>query len=173
MVKKKKSPRVKPSRDELIKFSHDHLFYEIWMLFEVTELLRHSNQGTPACNALLESFVIHSAILIEFFYDKGIYSSTARASDYINDLMVWNQSIPPYERYFDKIRKRRNTEMAHLSYERLQVSSRDKAWNYSVTSLQLRGITNQFLGLADPKLLHSKIYNLKTQFSPNNNHKNT
>lgn len=153
------------SREELIKFSEEHLYYEMWMLISIEKELRTAIQGTPKCNAFLESFVIHAAILIEFFYNKGNHPDIARASDYIMNGQEWQESIPPYKRYSDLIRNRRNAEMAHLSYKRLSVLPEKKPWRIDLIALQLRVLFNQFLENANPQLLHPKLYTLKMELS--------
>lgn len=115
----------------------EHLYYEIWMLFEVTALLEKMIPITSLQNALLESFGIHAAILVEFFYDKGSHPDTARASDFFENTSDWQKLIPSYQPYFDPIRGRRNKELAHLSYDRLKVSLGDKPWNFGEISRQL------------------------------------
>lgn len=147
----------------MIKFSEEHLYYEMWMLISIEEELRTVIQDTPKCNALLESFVIHAAILIEFFYSKGNHPDIARASDYIMNGQKWQECIPPYGRYSELIRNRRNEEMAHLSYKRLSVLPEKKPWRIDLIALQLRVFFNQFLENVNPQLLHPKLYTLRME----------
>ena len=157
-VKKK---RTIPSKQGLIRFSEEHLYYEIWMFFEVTKLLSKASPGTPEFNALLESFIIHAVILIEFFYNKSRFPDAAKVFDYIKDRRWWLGSIPPYKNSY-LLRSRRNKEMAHLSYDRLKVLLSEKPWNVGAVASEMSDIVDQFLKQADPELLHPDIYKLKS-----------
>jgi len=160
MDENKRTTRTKPSKRKLIKFSEEHLYFEIW--FELDKMIKGKTPGTPLCNALLESFIVHAAILIEFFYRKPPHREVARASDYFKNLQEWEEILPPYKKDLDVLWKRRNTELAHLSYKRLKIKPEQKFWKIRTTTLQIRTIVNQFLENADSELLHPNLYNLKT-----------
>jgi len=153
----------KVPKEKLIEFSGEHLFYEIWMLFHVDEALTKGVKDQCIYNALLESFVIHASIIIDFFYRSEIYTGDARAIHYIDDKRAWRESLPSYEKYFKKFHRKRNKEVVHLSYNRLEVKLEEKHWNASKIMKQLRKIVDLFLERADPQLLHPRMYELKTK----------
>ena len=52
---------------EELKNALESLKYEVWMLWSLANILASDNQGKGVIhNALLESFLIHARILIEF-----------------------------------------------------------------------------------------------------------
>ena len=164
MIKDNIAKRVVPSEKQLIELSGEHLYYEIWMLFEVAELVKKETQGTPIFNALLESFIVHAGILIEFFCDLGSHPSIASVTDYVTKAKEWKDFVYPYERYFVVVRQRRNAELAHLSYDRLNVRPQNKLWHGSTIMRHMKTIISQFLDTAEPKLLHPRMYELRAQF---------
>jgi hypothetical protein len=149
--------------EKLIEFSGEHLYYEIWMLYGVTEKLLKGGQDEYVFNALLESFVIHASIIIDFFYRPQVYGADARAIHYIADRKKWKESLPSYQRYFKKFHTKRNKEVVHLSFNRLEVRPEERPWNARQIIKQIRKIVDLFLDQADPRLLHPKIYELRTR----------
>ena len=153
----------KVSPEKLIEFSGEHLYYEIWMLYGVTDLLLKGGQDECVYNALLESFVIHASIIIDFFYRPQVYDGDARAVHYIHDLKGWRASLPSYQKYFKEFHRKRNKEVVHLSYTRLDVPLEGKRWNARQVIKQIRRIVDRFLDQADPRLLHPKMRELRTK----------
>jgi len=158
-----KKERIKPKKEDLIEFSGEHLYYEIWMFFSACKLLKKTEAGTPLYNALLESAITHASILIEFFYDSSSFPDTARASDYLKYPRAWKRLLPSYEQYFEVIHSRRNKELAHLSYDRLKVAPENKRWSLSRITNHLKRLVHLFLDNADKELLHSKMYDLRKE----------
>ena len=152
----------KVSKEKLIEFSGEHLYYEIWMLYGVTDTLLKGVEDRYVYNALLESFVIHASIIIDFFYRPQVYDGDARALHYVDDIRAWRESLPSYERYFKKFHRKRNKEVVHLSYNRLDVKPEEKRWNARKVIKQIRKIVDRFLAQANPELLHPKMYELRT-----------
>lgn len=153
----------KVSKEKLIEFSGEHLYYEIWMLYGVTNSLLKGVEDEYVYNALLESFVIHASIIIDFFYRPQVYSGDARAVHYIPDVASWKEALPSYDRYFKKFHRKRNREVVHLSYKRLDVKPEEKKWNIRKIIKPIRKIVDLFLEKADPKLLHPQMQELRTK----------
>lgn len=149
--------------EKLIEFSGEHLYYEIWMLYGVTDTLVKGVQDEYIYNALLESLVIHASIIIDFFYRPQVYAGDSRAFHYIIDRKKWRESLPSYDLYFKTFHRKRNKEVVHLSYNRLDVTLDQKKWNARKIIKQIRKIVDLFLEQADPRLLHPKMYGLRTK----------
>ena len=153
----------KVSKEKLIEFSGEHLYYEIWMLYGVTDTLLTGVKDEYVYNALLEAFVIHTSIIIDFFYRPQVYGGDARAVHFMSDVAKWKENLPSYERHFKKFHRKRNKEVVHLSYTRLDVKPEEKRWNIRKTIKPIRKVVDLFLDQADPQLLHPKIYELRTR----------
>lgn len=149
--------------EKLLEFSGEHLYYEIWMLYGVTDRLLKGVQDEYLYNALLESFVIHASIIIDFFYRPQVYDGDSRAIHYIVDRKKWRESLPSYDLYFKAFHRKRNKEVVHLSYTRLDVTPDQKRWAASKIIKQIRKIVDHFLAQANPRLLHPKMYELRTK----------
>ena len=150
------------SKEKLVAFSGEHLYYEISMLYGVTDILLKGVENEYISNALLEAFIIHASIIIDFFYRPQVYPGDARAFHYIQDMNKWRESLPSYGRYFKVFHHRRNKEVVHLSYNRLEVKPEEKRWQARKIIKQIRKLVDLFLEQADPQFLHPKIYEMRT-----------
>lgn len=153
---------TKPIDKQLIEFSGEHLYYEIKMLFEAANLLT----AMPASNqyvfcALLESFVLHTYNMLDFFYKPQIKPDDAKAYHYIKDFDGWKKALPAYESYFRLFNRRRNREVTHLSYKRMEVTGDTKSWHVQETTQKMKTIVGIFMKFADGKLLHPKLNEFK------------
>ncbi len=149
------------SSQDLIQFAGEHLRYEIEMLYGVSRLIKEGRADGVIYNALLESFVLHTSVILDFFYKLPMNPQEAKATHYIRDLEDWRQALPPYDKYFIRFNKKRNREVMHLSYDRLKVEWVEKVWDFTRLNVQLRKIIDLFLTKADPALLHPKLSELK------------
>lgn len=148
---------------ELVEFSREHLYYEIDMLYGVARLLQKGSSNIYIYNALLESFVVHGSVILDFFYKLPLNPQEAKATHYIKDLEEWKDAKPPFDRYFIKFNKKRNQEVMHLSYARLKVAPYDKKWDSPKLIEQFRQLIDLFLDYADPALIHPRLYRFKRQ----------
>ena len=158
---------VKVTNQQLIAFSKDHLFYEFEMLYGVSKQLQRISQKSIKniyiYNALLESFVIHASVILDFFYKMPINPDEAKATHYINDVDSWKKQLPPYSKHFIKFNKKRNRDVMHLNYSRLDVPVYDKNWNSLQLVRDIKRIINLFLDYADPQRVHPDIYKLRNK----------
>lgn len=154
---------AKISDKELKDFSEEHLYYEIYMLLASSQRLLAKRDDEVVFNALLESFVVHAYNLLDFFYKPQIKPDDAKAAHYIKDFAAWKKVLPAYESYFRHFNKRRNREVTHLTYKRLEVRGDAKAWQVRDTSEKIRKIIGIFLNNADPSLIHPKFNEFKTK----------
>lgn len=155
-------PNIKPSDKLLYDFSGEHLYYEIKMLFEICDLLMKPSENKYVFNSLLESYVLHTYNLLDFFYKPQIKPDDAKAFHYIKDFDRWKKMLPAYESYFRLFNKRRNREVTHLTYKRMEVTGSAKAWYVKETTDKIRKVVSIFMEVADPKLVHPKLNEFKS-----------
>ena len=147
----------------LIDFSGEHLWYEIRMLYGVSEALQKDVKDFYIYNALLESFVIHTSIILDFFYQPQDVTDDARAAHYMVDVRKWKKILPAHDPQFSKFHKKRNKEVVHLSYARLELKPEEKKWAVATLTNKIKHIVNLFLQYANPEVLHPKMYQLRDE----------
>ena len=75
-------PREKRTDQDLQEVS-DHLYYEIWMLTSLAHGIKSGIAGEgPIANALLEAFVTHVRVLIDFLYNESPQPDDVIAEDF-------------------------------------------------------------------------------------------
>jgi len=81
-------------------------------------------------NALVESFAIHVRGLLDFFYKDEPTKKDVLAVDYFPDVVTWHLHRPEVSsKVITRIKDRVDTEVAHLTSERLNVTDEMKAWD--------------------------------------------
>lgn len=150
-------------KEKLIAFSGEHLYYEIWMLYGVTEKLRAGVKDIYHYNALLESFVVHASVILDFFYKPGHKIDDAKAIHYIDDIQQWNKILPSYAKHFRRFNMKRNKEVIHLSYKRLEVKPEHKNWGIVNLRNHISQLVDEFLRIANPEYLDPQIYSLASK----------
>jgi transcriptional regulator with XRE-family HTH domain len=111
----------------------DHLFYEVWMLYQSMAHLAKSATAryeTPLVNALIESFVVHARNLLCVFYGSRQKPDDVLAADFFDDPAQWEKIRPEKTELLEKVARRVGKEMAHLTYARLKVTSQEKPWAF-------------------------------------------
>ena len=97
------------------------LKYEVWMLWSLANILAANNKGKCVIhNSLVESFLLHARILIEFLYKNQPYKDTVRASQYFTSDSPWKSIRPQKTELLEKTEKDAHKHLAHLTYTRLQ-----------------------------------------------------
>ena len=119
-----RSEKISPNR--LREFSGEHLYYELNMFFGVVKRLGEGVNDQYVFSALLESFVIHTSLIIDFFYKPPKKIDDASVMHFIKDVRKWKKVRPSYDKYFRKFHRRRSREVVHLSYKRLDVLDSEK-----------------------------------------------
>ena len=153
--------------DKLQRCSEEHLFYEIWMLYEVTYRLARGIPDTVMANTAVESFVIHSAIVLDFLFNKKLKPDDVIANDFIDDKDTWKKVYEPHLERFVFVSQRCHKEMAHLSYKRLEVSLDDKPWHFVGIAREISNLVDSFIDLANKDSLHPKVIGLKGAYRSN------
>lgn len=118
------------------------LDYEVWMLWSLANILATDNQGKGVIhNALLESFLIHARILIEFLYKNQPYKDTVRASQYFTSDSPWKSIRPQKTELLEKTEKDAHKQLAHLTYTRLQGK---RQWPYVKIANDIKAVLQVF-----------------------------
>jgi hypothetical protein len=127
---------------EELKAVLERLKYEVWMLWSLANILATDNQGKGVIhNALLESFLIHARILIEFLYKNEPYEDTVRASQYFTSDSLWKSIRPPKTELLKKTVKDAHKQLAHLTYTRLQGKTQ---WPYIKIANDIKAVLQVF-----------------------------
>lgn len=119
---------------ELHDYSADHLYYEMWMLYETAARLVHDSAvdgDWVVKNALIESLTIHARSLAIFLYpEEGSKRPDDVTSDeYVGDIQQWRQArgtIPPE---LKTVIQRTGKEIAHLTTKRHPPGAPQKLWS--------------------------------------------
>jgi len=122
-----------------------HILYEMGMLHSTYQHLKNLSPATEdeilEKNAITESFLIHAYNLFRFYYQgknewrknkqTGILVKHPRkdtdiiAEDYITDKKGYKQNRTP-KRYLKNLPKKRNKQIAHLTYDRIKMGKWDQ-----------------------------------------------
>jgi hypothetical protein len=135
--------------DELREYASTHLKYDVLMLRRTQELMAfRPGARDPMGYALLESFTIHTRVLVEFFYTKREHPDDVRAADYAPG---WSEGLPKlFSESVLNVDRRINAEIAHASIKRLDVTEELKPWPHRKIREQLEKTLVKFLKLVDP-----------------------
>ena len=118
---------------ELQDYSADHLFYEIWMLYETAARLVRDPAGHSdwvVKNALIESLTVHARSLAIFLYpEEGSKRPDDVTSDeYMKDIQQWRQARGTISPELRTVVRRTGKEIAHLTTERHPPGAPQKVW---------------------------------------------
>lgn len=140
--------------DPVLQEASNHLHYEFWMLTSLAKGLASSiaaNGWLP--NALLESFVIHVRVLLDFLYVEQPKPDDVIAADYFPSSEEWEKLRPAQSETLKKSRTRAHKELAHLTYARLNVTPETKPWAFIEIANQIHRVMDIFLGNVPKHLL--------------------
>jgi len=127
-----------------------HLEYEVDMLQMTAQgLASHVADNSAIGNALVESFAIHSRNLIDFLWPEGTKSDHVLAEDFFTEKKKeqWHQHRPAMPQNLKDSRIRGHKEIAHLSYDRLNVFGAKKRWCYAEIEREIIKAYKVFRGL--------------------------
>lgn len=149
-------------KKRLIDFAEEHLFYEIKMLYGVVDMLHKCDMSNMYIyNALLESFVLHASVILDFFYAPEKKNDDARAIHYVKNSAEWKKALPLLNKHFAGFTRKRNKEVMHLSYKRLEVRSHEKRWGSRKITKEISKVVDLFLDHANPQLIHPSLNTLR------------
>lgn len=120
---------------ELRDYSADHLYHEMWMLYDTgTRLVQDPavHNDPVVKNALIESFTVHARSLAKFLFPKEgkKFPDDVTSDEYVDDVQQWRQArgptIPPD---LEGIIQRTGKEIAHLTTKRHPSGTPEKVWS--------------------------------------------
>jgi hypothetical protein len=117
----------------------------------------------PLNNALLESFTIHTRVLLDFLYAEKLQTDDVVAEDFFSEPSLWLSVRPVKSDCLASVHKRVGKEIAHLTYARLDVTPEAKPWLYAPIANEVNAAFSVFLSLAPIQSLGDKCKDLKRQ----------
>ncbi len=121
--------RAKRTPEEL-RAASDHLAYEVGMFDATAQRLMAGGLDLIFTNALLESFTVHTRVLLQFLIPTKPRNSHVLADDFFaDDLMAWRKVRGGVPKTLAHVNRRVGAEIAHLTYDRQSVTPEAKFWN--------------------------------------------
>lgn len=148
-----------PRSDDDLRAASEHLHYEVSMLIGTAQILALGVIGPGVLhNALVEAFVIHLRVVLEFLHPSGAKRDDVIAHDFFEDPNVWRRARPLMSDALAKARDRAGAEMAHLTYARLKVTPEAKPWKFGELTHEVTEIFKAFLQCAPKDRLNSRFH---------------
>ncbi len=92
--------------------------------------------------ALLESFLLHTRVLRDFFFRMPKYDDDVVAKCFIPD---WDRHCPEKGEYLEEREDRLNKALAHLTTKRLDYDSNEKNWKINKIHEELQPVIDLFV----------------------------
>ena len=136
----------KKRKKQEFKEASNHLHYEVWMLSSLAHGMGSGIAGKgPIANALLESFVIHVRVLMDFLYNESPHPDDVIAEDYFSFPDEWRNMRPPLSKLLRQAKRRAGKEVAHLTYARLDVTPETKPWLFVQIANEISTVIKVFI----------------------------
>jgi len=135
----------RPFTDEyLLRYSSEHVFYEVDRFFWLADVLGPPTRFLVAQSRLrdifVEGFVLHLRNVIEFLYPRRKLEPTdIVAADFLPDGR-WDEIRPPLSDTLKTARRRANKQMAHLTSDRIFGTPPEKHWDSQALANELQSI---------------------------------
>lgn len=110
--------------------------------------ITHIGTGTPTDEeeatefALLESFLLHTRVLRDFFYPERINDDDVIASHFVEN---WKLIRPEMSPWLAGHKQGLNKALAHLSIARLKYEREQKKWNVSALQQEIESLISRFM----------------------------
>ena len=112
-----------------LKKASEHVFYEIWMLYNAATILKTTTDQLSK-NIILESFAIHARNSFDFFYPKKHFAnSDILATDYLINKKLYNEQKTK-KKILKYLVRKADKQIAHLTYTRNKYSLKTKGWYF-------------------------------------------
>lgn len=107
-------------------------------------------------SCFLEVFTLHFRNLYDFLYDRKPKPDSVISSEFFPDPMIWRNKRRQIKsmKSLDGARKRTNTEVSHLSWDRLDVTEEKKDWRFEEIFNSLNQILIEFIAVVPKQHLH-------------------
>lgn len=148
--------------EKLLDYSREHLYYELWMLYETGSLLVKGGFQAGDWvlkNALLESFVIHARVITAFLYpEKAMKKNDDVTSyDFVGNVEAWTSDRGERPAELETLIERANKEVAHLTEKRYASGAPEKLWIPEEIVRMLCGPLHSFVHHAVAKRLDISV----------------
>ena len=155
-LKKDKELLVVHLPEELVKASW-HLHYEFTMMDATARVLASGMFGKKclAEYVFLESFLVHTRCLIDFFFPKSLPRETDFQVKHFIDEIEWNEVRDNRSSVLDEnVKDRIDKRLAHLTTGRLEVPSEEEEWQTMAIKDALLLVMVSFVSMVPPERLH-------------------
>ena len=168
MASASSTPRRPFPDDYLLKYSEEHVHYELDHFFWLATGLGNGMQiGAPSQqavvrinNILIEGFALHLRNAIDFFHPRNSSKPTdVIAADFLPTGM-WEGIKPPISATLSTARTRADKEMAHLTTARLFGTPPEKQWDFSALNVELKELLRLMCTKALPFRLAANVMEL-------------
>jgi hypothetical protein len=167
--REKRSRDTKPSpMPDLLEMAGDHLPYEVHMVYLTAVSLSQPHTDGPTHDALVESCALHTRNAV-FFFDapERVDADDVIAEDYFASGADWRRvrdRVAPDPALFAQIRRQAAKQIAHLTYDRLNIKGRaDKVWRFGDIWNLLSSLRDAWLAEVDVSYRnawHAKVRSL-------------
>jgi len=146
----------KYSKKELREAS-EHIAYEMKILFAIELELGKSNEEGVNHNALLESFAVHSRILIHFFWSEKPRKDDMVATQFVKNVEEWKKIRPKKTELLEEVEFKAKKQVAYLTFKRLDYDFENKGWYYEANHNELYMCSILFLKNIDTDLIGQSL----------------
>ena len=154
----KKQNSFKTSNELML--ASEHLGYEINMFYGTIQLLiENGNKQTILSNILLESMTLRIRILLHFFYPEKAQKDDILAEHFFDIPYDWIKVRGDMPNVLKEVKLRVGKEIAHLTYERQNITYEEKKWNFKELLVAIDKLTNIFLEHVPKDKLDSNYFN--------------
>lgn len=117
------------SQEKLQKIAFEHISYEIEMFEYTGERIEKGGLSLGENNAMLETFLLHARCLYDFLYpSENVRADDVLADDFFDEPSKLRSKLPVKLAISSYLKSRTGKEVAHLTYERLNVTPEQKQW---------------------------------------------
>jgi len=116
--------------------------------------------GSIIHNAALESYLIHGRNVLDFFFadTRQPWPDDVIAEDFLEDPDRWRRERGAMVPVLGPLNRRVGKEIAHLTYERLNVTEEAKAWPFLDIALEVEALRDTFLSIVPGEHLSHEFW---------------
>ena len=129
---------------EQLQEASEEVYYEISMFTRLMNLLASDKYKDKKVifNALVESYLIHTRLLIDFLYnDKSFYDDDIFAIHFYSTPTEWKEGIGNKSEYLNNLKKQIDKRVAHLT----NIRNVNKKWDYKRIRDEIIPVFDKFI----------------------------
>jgi len=129
---------------EELKQIWEHLDYEIAMFRNTAFVIHHELRNeTFLANVFIESFVLHTRNLINFFFG-GENGDDVIASQFVSPPEQWRNSRGKMPKILSDVKFRAGKHLAHLTWTRTQIQAKEREWEITEIARAMEEVIDAF-----------------------------